>query len=104
MSLIEHGQVVFGVVGVLLPVLFITAAQVWCFCRDDGATRSYTCAAPQMNWLWLPVKTQQPKQNFARALGGQLSGAALVNVGSSLKFCQMVEGAADLYRLAPTSQ
>ena len=109
-ALIEHGQVVFGVVGVpVISAIYYGGAEFGAFCRDaDGATRSlHMRSAPQDELAVVASKRHSSPEQEAllERLAENFPALRLVNVGSSLKFCQMAEGAADLYpRLAPTSQ
>ncbi|MDY0250499.1 MAG: 3'(2'),5'-bisphosphate nucleotidase CysQ [Pseudomonas sp.] len=109
-ALIEQGQVVFGVVGVpVTAAIYYGGAAFGAFCRDaDGATRSLQMrTAPQDELLVVASKRHSSPEQEAllQSLTENFPALRLVNVGSSLKFCQMAEGAADLYpRLAPTSQ
>jgi len=109
-ALIEQGDVRFGVVGI--------PASGRCYYggKDFGAWRSEVSGATQ------PLRVrQQPEGAFTvvasrrhsspaqeqllSRLGERFGELALANVGSSLKFCLLAEGAADCYpRLAPTSQ
>ncbi|WP_455923025.1 3'(2'),5'-bisphosphate nucleotidase CysQ [Pseudomonas putida] len=111
-ALIEQGRVVFGVVS--MP----TNGRCYFGGAGLGAWRSETGEAPQP----ISVRTEPPageaftvvasrrhsSPEQERLLGGlssSLGELALANVGSSLKFCLLAEGAADCYpRLAPTSQ
>lgn len=109
-ALIEHGQVVFGVVGV--PVtgsIYYGGAEFGTHCLDaDGQTRTLQMrTAPHNELAVLASKRHSSPEQEAllQGLAADYPALHLVNVGSSLKFCQMAEGAADLYpRLAPTSQ
>ena len=109
-ALIEHGRVVFGVVGVpVTSAIYYGGAEFGAFCRDaDGATRSlHMRSAPQDELAVVASKRHSSPEQEAllERLAKSFPALRLVNVGSSLKFCQMAEGAADLYpRLAPTSQ
>ncbi|MBK3869060.1 3'(2'),5'-bisphosphate nucleotidase CysQ [Pseudomonas stutzeri] len=109
-ALIEQGEVRFGVVGI--------PASGRCYYggRDFGAWRSEASGAAQ------PLRVRQQSADAFTVVASrrhsspsqeQLLGRlrqrfgelALANVGSSLKFCLLAEGAADCYpRLAPTSQ
>ncbi len=109
-ALIEHGQVVFGVVGVpVTGAIYYGGAALGAFCRDaDGAVRTlHMRSAPQDELAVVASKRHSSAEQEAllQRLAQNFPALRLVNVGSSLKFCQMAEGAADLYpRLAPTSQ
>lgn len=109
-ALIEQGQVVFGVVGV--PVtgsIYYGGAEFGAHCLDaDGKVRALQMrVAPQDELAVVASKRHSSPEQEAllQGLVADYPALRLVNVGSSLKFCQMAEGAADLYpRLAPTSQ
>lgn len=109
-ALIEHGRVIFGVVGVpVTAAIYYGGAEFGACCRDaQGATRTLQMRMAPANEL-VVVASKRHSSAAQEALLQNLTHAFpaldLVNVGSSLKFCQMAEGAADLYpRLAPTSQ
>ncbi len=109
-ALVEQGKVRFGVVGI--------PASGRCYYggEDFGAWRSEASGdtqplrvrqrSPQAFTLVASRRHSSPAQE--RLLAGlrqRFGELALVNVGSSLKFCLLAEGAADCYpRLAPTSQ
>lgn len=109
-ALIEHGQVVFGVVGV--PVtgsIYYGGAEFGAHCLDaDGQTRTLQMrVAPQDELVVVASKrhSSPAQEALLQGLHADHPALRLLSVGSSLKFCQMAEGAADLYpRLAPTSQ
>lgn len=109
-ALIERGEVVFGVVGV--PVtgnLYYGGAELGAYCRDaDGVIRTLQMRrAPRDELAVVASKRHSSPEQEAllQRLAESFPKLRLLNVGSSLKFCQMAEGAADLYpRLAPTSQ
>lgn len=109
-ALIERGQVVFGVVGVpVTGIVYYGGAELGAHCRDaEGQTRALQMrTAPQDELLVVASKRHSSPEQEAllQRLTQRFPALDLVNVGSSLKFCQMAEGAADLYpRLAPTSQ
>jgi 3'(2'), 5'-bisphosphate nucleotidase len=106
-ALVQAGQPVAGVVyAPALDELFFGAAGLGVFKRDATGTR--------------PIRTSAllPGQTL-RVLGSRSHGAdrvqqwlaglnrpySFVPAGSSLKFCRVAEGAADVYpRLGPTSQ
>lgn len=111
-ALIEQGRVVFGVVS--MP----TNGRCYFGGAGLGAWRADQDQAP------LPIQVRErlaPGQAFTvvasrrhsspeqerllNGLGEALGELQLANIGSSLKFCLLAEGAADCYpRLAPTSQ
>jgi len=105
-ALVRDGQPVLGVVHV--PVTGVTYLGVvgW------GATRQITGGRPE------PIRVQVPCADPVRVVGSRshanprlghflepLGKYELVSMGSSLKFCLLAEGKADLYpRLGPTSE
>ncbi|BBP74174.1 3'(2'),5'-bisphosphate nucleotidase CysQ [Pseudomonas sp. Ost2] len=111
-ALIEQGRVVFGVVS--MP----TNGRVYFGGSGLGAWRADAGLAPE------PIRVRElppagaaftvvasrrhssPEQEQLLAgLSSSLGELELANIGSSLKFCLLAEGAADFYpRLAPTSQ
>ncbi|MBF8721240.1 3'(2'),5'-bisphosphate nucleotidase CysQ [Pseudomonas guariconensis] len=111
-ALIERGEVVFGVVS--MP----TNGRCYFGGRQLGAWRALAGAEaepiqvrqqPPQNGRFTVVASKRHSSPQQEALLGGLGSAVgeleLANVGSSLKFCLLAEGAADCYpRLAPTSQ
>ncbi len=111
-ALIERGEVVFGVVS--MP----TNGRCYFGGRDLGAWRAEPQAeprsihvrnAPPADGRFTVVASRRhtsPEQEALLAgLGAEVGALELANIGSSLKFCLLAEGAADFYpRLAPTSQ
>ncbi|WPP02329.1 3'(2'),5'-bisphosphate nucleotidase CysQ [Pseudomonas sp. HR96] len=111
-ALIEQGQVVFGVVS--MP----TNGRCYAGGAGLGAWRSERGQAPQ------PIHVRQAppagaaftvvasrrhssaeQERLLAGLSAVVGALELANIGSSLKFCLLAEGAADCYpRLAPTSQ
>ena len=105
-ALIDHGRPVLGVV--YAPVTGICYAAA----RGRGAAKQQGAAAPQ------PIRVRRyPGRNPAivasrlhggEALAGFLARVGeheLVSMGSSLKFCLVAEGTADVYpRLGPTME
>ena len=106
-ALIEEHEPVLGVVRVPVAGLCYFAA------RGHGAFREEPGQSPQAIQV-KPLQADRPVrvvgsrshggpglQKFAAALGAH----ELVTIGSSLKFCQVAEGAADVYpRFGPTSE
>ncbi|MFO3721644.1 3'(2'),5'-bisphosphate nucleotidase CysQ [Pseudomonas sp. HLMP] len=111
-ALIEAGEVVFGVVA--MP----TNGRCYFGGRRLGAWRAeagvqaepiQVRSAPPAGGRFTVVASRRhssPQQEALLAgLGSAVGELALANIGSSLKFCLLAEGAADCYpRLAPTSQ
>ncbi|MCU1723351.1 MULTISPECIES: 3'(2'),5'-bisphosphate nucleotidase CysQ [unclassified Pseudomonas] len=111
-ALVEQGRVVFGVV--VMPV----TGRCYYGGRGLGAWRAEADGkvqpikvrlAPPVGESFTVVASRRhssPQQERLLAgLGEALGALELANIGSSLKFCLLAEGAADCYpRLAPTSQ
>ncbi|MGO0695703.1 3'(2'),5'-bisphosphate nucleotidase CysQ [Pseudomonas guariconensis] len=111
-ALIEEGEVVFGVVA--MP----TNGRCYFGGRGLGAWRAEVNGSaesirvrrqPPEGGRFTVVASKRHSSPQQEALLGGLGSAVgeleLANVGSSLKFCLLAEGAADCYpRLAPTSQ
>ena len=110
-ALIEQGRVVFGVVS--MP----TSGRCYYGGAGLGAWRADADVI-----VPITVRTQPPEgdalivvasrrhsspaqEHLLAGLEGCVGALQMANVGSSLKFCLLAEGAADCYpRLAPTSQ
>jgi 3'(2'), 5'-bisphosphate nucleotidase len=111
-ALIENGRVVFGVVS--MP----TNDRCYFGGEGLGAWRSeaaghlapiYVRTEPAAGETFTVVASRRHSSPEQEKLLAGLSSAVgqlqLTNIGSSLKFCLLAEGAADCYpRLAPTSQ
>ena len=105
-ALVRGSQPVLGVVHV--PVTGVTYAGV----VGNGATRQVAGGRPE------PIRARVPCIDPVRVVGSRshanprlvhllepLGDYELVSMGSSLKFCLLAEGKADLYpRLGPTSE
>lgn len=107
-ALIEQGQVRFGVVGVPARHLLYWGGDGLGSWRQaaGGPAEPIHCRAPAS-----PLRVLASRRHSSadqEALLDRLKaahGVELAGVGSSLKFCELAEGAADLYpRYAPTSQ
>lgn len=111
-ALIEYGEVVFGVVA--MPTngrCYFGGRELgaWRVDRGAQAERIQVRNTPPVDGQFTVVASRRHSSPQQEALLAGLSGAlgelALANIGSSLKFCLLAEGAADCYpRLAPTSQ
>jgi 3'(2'), 5'-bisphosphate nucleotidase len=105
-ALIENHEPVLGVVAVPVTNTLYTGVV------GDGALRQAGDAAPT------PIRVRSPAATPLRIVGSRshdtgeldrylprLGAHTLVKTGSSLKFCLVAEGSADLYpRLGPTSE
>lgn len=111
-ALIENGRVVFGVVS--MPTnnrCYFGGAGLGAWRSDDsqhlapisvrnepGAGEAFTVVASRRH-------SSPEQQKLLAGLSEVVGELELANIGSSLKFCLLAEGAADCYpRLAPTSQ
>jgi len=106
-ALIAAGAPVFGVVHA--PVLARTywgGAGLGAFCREGDTARALHVGAPPVaGAAWRAVASKSHLNEATRAFLARLGSADLVQAGSSLKFCRVAEGAADIYpRLGPTSE
>lgn len=111
-ALIEHGRVVFGVVS--MPTnnrCYFGGAGLgaWRSDDDDHLTPINVRQEPGEGHDFTVVASRRHSSPEQERLLAGLSAAVghlqLTNIGSSLKFCLLAEGAADCYpRLAPTSQ
>lgn len=107
-ALIEADQVRFGVVGVpARGVLYWGGAGLGSWRRQgDGPAEPIRCRAPAEPLRVVASRrhTSPDQETLLERLQAARS-LELTNVGSSLKFCVLAEGSADLYpRFAPTSQ
>lgn len=111
-ALIENGRVVFGVVS--MPTndrCYFGGAGLGAWRSEDaqhlapihvrnqpGAGKAFTVVASRRH-------SSPEQQKLLAGLSDVVGEMQLTNIGSSLKFCLLAEGAADCYpRLAPTSQ
>ncbi|GLH42093.1 3'(2'),5'-bisphosphate nucleotidase CysQ [Pseudomonas moraviensis] len=111
-ALIENGRVVFGVV--TMPTtgrFYVGGAGFGAWRGDEGGmpTAIQVRDVPAPGEAFTVVASRRhssPEQERLLAgLSASLGELQLANIGSSLKFCLLAEGAADCYpRLAPTSQ
>lgn len=106
-ALVEDGQPVVGVV--LAPALdecFYAARGVGAFKRDNTGTRPIRTAKAQPGET---LRVMGSRSHGADKLNAWLATLKIENTfvaaGSSLKFCRIAEGQADIYpRFGPTSQ
>lgn len=104
-ALIVDGCAVFGVVGV--PVqnkLYWGGKEYGCWLKDSSRTVRLTGTASKPALLRVVGSRSHVNAETAEYLKN-LGDHELVSVGSSLKFCLLAEGKADLYpRLGPTCE
>ena len=111
-ALVERGQVVFGVVS--MPTsgrFYVGGAGLGAWRGDQGApplaiqVRQAPAAGEAFTVVASRRHSSPEQERLLAGLSASLGPLELANVGSSLKFCLLAEGAADCYpRLAPTSQ
>ncbi|MNM96852.1 3'(2'),5'-bisphosphate nucleotidase CysQ [compost metagenome] len=111
-ALVEQGQVVFGVVAI--PTngrCYFGGKGLGAWLAEAGGVGKAISVrtAPPAGERFTVVASRRHSSPQQEALLAGLSQAVgeleLANIGSSLKFCLLAEGAADCYpRLAPTSQ
>ena len=105
-ALVDEGRPVIGVVHVPAKGITYTAAVEEGAFRQDGdgtATKILACSSCAQ-----PPRVVASRSHRGERLDGwleQLGAHEIVSIGSSLKFCLVAEGAADLYpRLGPTME
>lgn len=109
-ALIEHGRVVFGVVGIPASGRCYyggAALGAWRAERAGQAQEIRVRSRPEEAFTVVASKrhSSPAQERLLAGLAERFGDLALANIGSSLKFCLLAEGAADCYpRLAPTSQ
>ncbi|WP_371370100.1 3'(2'),5'-bisphosphate nucleotidase CysQ [Pseudomonas sp. QL9] len=109
-ALIENGRVVFGVVGIPANgrCYYGGAGQgAWRVERDGEPEAIGVREKPEEAFTVVASKrhSSPAQERLLAGLGERFGDLSLANIGSSLKFCLLAEGAADCYpRLAPTSQ
>lgn len=105
-ALVEHGRPVLGVVHV--PVLQQTyrAHEATAECAEGGASfqRIHARTSPAEGATLIISRSHAAKELVkVEQLGERVAG--MIVAGSSVKFCRIAEGAADLYpRLGPTME
>ncbi len=105
-ALIEAGRPVLGVVYAPVPdVVYLAAAGVGAFKTEGGGPREpIRVAEHKEGEPWRVVGSRSHAGDSLLALLQKLGPHELVSMGSSLKFCLVAEGRADIYpRLGPTS-
>lgn len=111
-ALIENGRVVFGVV--TMPTngrFYVGGAGFGAWRGDEGGTptaiqvRDVPAPGEAFTVVASRRHSSPEQERLLVGLSASLGELQLANIGSSLKFCLLAEGAADCYpRLAPTSQ
>jgi len=106
-ALVQHGEPVAGVVlAPALSLLYYAAQGLGAFRQDaNGITPLHTAPRPAGQPLRVIASRSHGSDALAQWLAAQTQPYTLINAGSSLKFCRLAEGSADLYpRFGPTSQ
>jgi len=104
-ALIDNNRPVFGVVTVpVTNVTYIGCKGIGAEIRDQQGSRTIhvakECAEPVR-----VVGSRSHRGSSLDAFLDKLGGYEMLPMGSSLKFCRVAEGAADIYpRLGPTSE
>jgi 3'(2'), 5'-bisphosphate nucleotidase len=111
-ALIENGRVVFGVVS--MPTndrCYFGGAGLGAWRSDDEAhsapitVRNEPAEGKAFTVVASRRHSSAEQEKLLAGLSSVVGPLQLTNIGSSLKFCLLAEGAADCYpRLAPTSQ
>lgn len=105
-ALIERGRPLLGVVyAPALDVAYVAAVGVGSFkVGVDGSRKAIRVAKHGDGSAWRVVGSRSHAGDSLGALLQRLGTHELVSMGSSLKFCLVAEGSADVYpRLGPTS-
>jgi len=105
-ALIDGNRPLMGVVHVPVLGKTYTGCEIIgaAIRENDGATRQIKVAEVTANPVRI-VGSRSHRGHSLDALITQLGGAEILPMGSSLKFCVIAEGGADIYpRLGPTSE
>ncbi|RJG13044.1 3'(2'),5'-bisphosphate nucleotidase [Pseudomonas cavernicola] len=109
-ALIEHGRVLFGVVGMPTTGRYYYGGAglgAWRAEADGVVAAVAVRIAPNEAFTVVASRrhSSPAQERLLAGLAERFGDLQLASVGSSLKFCLLAEGAADCYpRLAPTSQ
>lgn len=103
-ALIHRGQPILGVVTApALNLAYMGAVGIGAFCQTNGRRKSIQCSTLHKPPRILASKNHlnQATRDFIDSIGD----SEMVQAGSSLKFCRIAEGQADIYpRMGPTSE
>jgi 3'(2'), 5'-bisphosphate nucleotidase len=105
-GLIVHGRPLLGVVyAPVLDILYLGWGPGTCLREKEGLRQAIQCRVPGADGV---VVLASRSHATSEALQEYLKGttvASITNAGSSLKFCRLAEGDADLYpRFGPTCE
>ena len=105
-ALIEEGRSTLGVVyAPAIDALYWGGAGLGAFRCMGGETVSIKVASARAGEAHRVVASKSHLNEATQAMIDRLGDASLVQAGSSLKFCRVAEGEADIYpRLAPTCE
>ena len=105
-ALIEQGRPLLGVVyAPVLETMYAAAQRVGAFKQTgDGGRTAIRVAEHHTGEIWKVVGSRSHAGDTLPAVLQRLGEHELISMGSSLKFCLVAEGRADVYpRLGPTS-
>ena len=104
-ALIENGEPVLGVVyAPILDVCYYALRGLGSFKLKKKATPQRISVVKNRETNWTVVASRSHKDLYLEHFLERIGNHTLLNVGSSLKFCLVAEGQADVYpRFAPTS-
>ena len=105
-ALIEEGRCALGVVyAPAIDALYWGGAGLGAFRCIGGRTVAINVATGKAGHACRVVASKNHLNEATQALIDRLGDVSLVQAGSSLKFCRVAEGEADIYpRLAPTCE
>ena len=105
-ALIEQGRSVLGVVyAPAIDALYWGGAGLGAFRRVGTSTAAIQVASHATDGLCRVVASKSHLNTETQAFIDRLGPVSLVQAGSSLKFCRVAEGVADIYpRLGPTCE
>jgi 3'(2'), 5'-bisphosphate nucleotidase len=105
-ALIDQGRSMLGVVyAPVLDLLYWGGPELGAFRRQAGNTQTISVAPDTHKHSCRVVASKRHLNEATQKFIDQLGPVSLIQAGSSLKFCRVGEGAADLYpRLAPTCE
>lgn len=105
-ALIEEGRCILGVVyAPAIDALYWGGAGLGASRCKEGQTATIEVAAPKVGHACRVVASKSHLNKATQDMIDSLPLVTLVQAGSSLKFCRVAEGEADIYpRLAPTCE
>jgi len=106
-ALIDNGVPIFGVVYAPVLDLIYWGSEAGAFKQQGSADAQQIEVAdtPALTDLWRVVASRSHQNTATEQYLSQFAHSEIQNMGSSLKFCLVAEGDADIYpRMAPTSE